>query len=350
MVNSPTRREILISVAAVASGIAAALPARAEASAPQQPYRVDFHHHVLPPKWIAAARTHKPDNTWGPELTGWTPQIAIEQMDRHRIAYAVTELGLPGVWWAPPAEAAELARYCNEYVAQMARDYPGRFGMFATVPMPYVDETLEEIQYAFDVLKADGIGFITSYGDKWPGDPAFAPVWDELNRRKAVVHFHPTVPNCCTALIPDVLASTEEYVFDTARAITSLLYSGTLTRHPDMHFIFSHAGGAFLPIADRVARLGATRSQKIMARLPNGPNAELKKLYFDIATSVNPTTFGALRSYTSIDRIVLGTDHPYVPMDYTVTALDRSGIGAKELRRINTGNALALFPHLKQYL
>lgn len=338
------RRDVLAWIAATLSALAVP-PASAEGAA-EKPFRIDLHHHVLPPKWIEAARTHKPDNTWGPNIVGWTPAIAIEQMDKHRIAYAVTELGLPGVWWAPPADAAALARYCNDYVAEMAKTYPGRFGMFATIPLPHVDETLKEIAYACDTLGADGIGMLTSYGALWPGDAHFAPVWEELNRRKAVIHFHPTVANCCIGLIPDVPAATEEYLFDTARAITSLLFSGTITRYPDVRLIFSHAGGAFPPLSARITH-SAHGSEKVMARLPQGPEAELKKLYFDVATSVNPTTFGALRRWTSIDRIVLGTDHPYVEMDYTIVPLDHAGLAVKDYRRINTENALALFPRLR---
>ncbi|HXQ50326.1 MAG TPA: amidohydrolase family protein [Stellaceae bacterium] len=349
MADGLRRRDVLLSAAAATALAAAPAWAATEGQAAKAPFRVDFHHHILPPKWIEAARSHKPDNTWGPNLIGWTPAIAIEQMDRHRIAYAVTELGLPGVWWAPPDEAAALARQCNEYAAQMARDYPGRFGMFATIPLPHVDETLKEIAYAYDTLKADGIGFLTSYGTLWPGDQSFAPVWQELNRRKAVLHFHPTVANCCIGLIPDVMTAVEEYLFDTARAITSLLYSGTLSKYPDVRFIFSHAGGAFPPLSDRITG-SAKRTEKIRARLPHGPDAELAKLYFDVATSVNPVTFGALRRWTTTDRIVLGTDHPYVAMDYTVDALDHTELSAKDRQRINTGNALALLPHLRERL
>jgi 6-methylsalicylate decarboxylase len=348
MENGLRRRDILVATAAVAAALAT--PATETDAAPaKKPYRVDLHHHIIPPKWVDEARAHKPDNTWGPNIVGWTPAIAIEQMDRYSVAYAVTELGLPGVWWAPPQDSARLARYCNDYAAQMARDYPGRFGMFATVPLPHVDETLKEIAYACDTLHADGIGLITDYGDKWLGDASFAPVWQELNRRKAVMHVHPTVPNCCIGLIPDVPAATEEYLFDTARAITSLLFSGTLSRYPDMRFIFSHAGGAFPGLSGRITR-SASLAPKIKARLPNGPDAEIAKLYFDVATSVNPVTFGALRRWTSIDRIVLGTDLPYVPMEETVTRLDRAGLSAKDLRRINTSNALALFPQLQKRL
>ncbi|HEY3916240.1 MAG TPA: amidohydrolase family protein [Stellaceae bacterium] len=342
----PDRRQVVAGIAAGLAALARPLPVAAETAA-GKPFRIDLHHHVIPPKWVDAARAHKPDNTWGPDIVGWTPAFAVEQMDKHRIAYAVTELGLPGVWWAQPDEASSLARYCNEYVAEMRKTYPGRFGMFATVPLPYVDETLKEIAYAYDTLHADGIGLISSYGPLWPGDQKFEPVWQELNRRKAVIHVHPTVPNCCVNLIPDVANAYEEYLFDTARAITSLMVSGTLTRHPDLRFIFSHAGGAFPDIAARVTN-AAQHNKKITARLPNGdPQAVLSKLYFDIASSVNPINFGGLRRFTSIERIVVGTDLPYVQMDYTLGPLDRAKLSAHDYARINTQNALDLFPQLK---
>ena len=340
------RRQIL---AGIAAGLAAlGRRARAEAQpAAKKPFRVDLHHHVIPPKWVEAARAHKPDNTWGPEIVGWTPAFSVEQMDKHEIAYAVTELGLPGVWWASPEQASSLARYCNEYVAEMQKTYPGRFGMFATIPLPHIDETLREIAYAYDALHADGIGLITSYGPLWPGDQKFEPVWQELNRRKAVIHVHPTVPTCCVNLIPDVANATDEYLFDTARAITSLMFSGTLTRHPQIRFVFSHAGGAFPDISDRVVG-SARRNPKIAARLPGGdPKAVLGKLYFDVASSVNPINFDGLRRFTSIDRIVVGTDLPYVQMDYTLGPLDRAGLTAEDYARINTENALDLFPQLR---
>ena len=149
--TAPERRSVVLGIAAGLATLAQPSALIAQPAA-QQPFRIDLHHHVIPPKWVEAARAHKPDNTWGPEIVGWKPSISIEQMDKHRIAYAVTELGLPGVWWAPPGEAASLARYCNEYVADMQRNYPGRFGMFATIPLPHVEETLKEIAYAYDTL------------------------------------------------------------------------------------------------------------------------------------------------------------------------------------------------------
>ena len=144
-------------------------------------HRIDIHHHMLPGAWIAEARSHKPDNSWGPNLLDWTPARAVEAMDAHGIATGITELGLPGVWWAAPGDVRRLARFCNEYAAGMIRDFPGRFGMFATLPFPDIDGTLAEIAFALDELRADGIALLTSYGDVWAGDASFAPVYEELD-------------------------------------------------------------------------------------------------------------------------------------------------------------------------
>ena len=129
----------------------------------------------------------------------------------------------------------------------------GRFGWFAQLPMPYVDETLKEIEYAFDTLKADGVSFMTSYGDKYLGDSAFAPVWAELNRRKATVFIHPTDPKCCSANIAGFPPVYIEYGTDTSRTIASLIFSHTAERSANVNFIFCHGGGTITALTDRFA-------------------------------------------------------------------------------------------------
>ena len=154
-----------------------------------------------------------------------------------------------------PPTPRRIARECNEYQARLAQDHRGRFGSFAMLPMQDSDGALRELEYALDVLKADGIGLLTSYGDKWLGHAQFNPVMDELNRRKAVLYTHPTAANCCRTLQPDVPPTVIEFGTDTSRAITQIVFSGTAARCPDLQFIFSHAGGTLPFLTERLLKM-----------------------------------------------------------------------------------------------
>ncbi|MGH7033676.1 MAG: amidohydrolase family protein [Stellaceae bacterium] len=166
---------------------------------------IDTHHHIYPPRYVAQNLQRLLDDASllpASAYQSWTPGLALEQMDKAEIESAVTSITSPGIWFEGDdgARARARARDCNEFGAQMMRDHPGRFGMFAAIPVPDIDGSLAEIAYAFDVLKHDGIGVLTSYAGKLLGDPAFDPVFEELNRRKAKVFVHPTMS--CGNLFP----------------------------------------------------------------------------------------------------------------------------------------------------
>ena len=183
----------------------------------------------------------------------------------------------PGIWFGNNEEGRKNARDCNEYGAKLAQDYPGRFGMWGAIPLPDTDGSLREIEYIYDKLKLDGIGLLTSYDDgKMLGHPNFAPVLEELNRRKAVIFVHPTV-SCCAIPVAHVNRVAIDFPTDTTRTITDLIYSGSLMRLPNIRWIFSHGGGTVLMLAARLAGAGLTPEEKA-ATIPNGFEHELQKL------------------------------------------------------------------------
>jgi len=331
--------------------MATATPTR-DQTADQSPLptnRIDTHHHLFPPKWL---KEHTDDIVAvapGIPPTAaleWTPQKSIDGMDRVGIASAVLSIATPGVWFGDVAEARDLVKHCNEYGAGMVADHPGRFGMFAALALPDVDGSLRAIEYACDVLKLDGFCLVTNYDSKWPGDPAFAPVFDELNRRKAVVYFHPTCPPFARNLIPEVPPAITEFVFDTTRAITSLLYGGTLSRCPDIRFIFSHGGGTVPFLADRIASLARRPNvPELRARLPHGVEYELRKLYYDVVSvSGNAAGMRALLGLADPAHLLFGTDFPYYRIDQVDDGTRMSKVPELWSRSLNRDNALALFP------
>jgi len=305
---------------------------------------IDVHHHFFPPAFRAATSERYRTGERA-VVSEWTPQRALVEMDQSGVATAVLSITTPGVWFGDAQAARTLARKCNEYAAQLIRDHPGRFGFFAAVPLPDTEGSLREIAYALDVLKADGVGLMTNYGDKWPGDVAYVPVFDELNRRRTVVYFHPTIANCCRDLMPDVPAPLTELPHDTTRAVTSLLYSGSFARLRNIRFIFSHAGGTMPMLAGRIAQLSTLFG--IDKRVPMGTEYELKKLYYEIANSANRSAMAALMNLVPASQILFGTDYPFVPTNVTSSGMTNLGISATDLQAIGRDNALALFPRLK---
>lgn len=307
-------------------------------------YRVDIHHHFGPPVWVNEVKGRP---LLQPANTTWTAAKSIEDMDRGDVAAAVISITNPGLWFGDRAATVRVARGCNEYAAKLMADYPNRFGFFAAMPLPDVDATLKEIAYAYDTLKADGVGFFTSYGDTWLGNPAYRPVLEELNRRNAVIHVHPTAANCCRDLnyAPGVGPGSMEYGTDTTRAITGICFSGDAARFPNIRWIWSHAGGTMPFLAGRID--GASGNFK--TQMPNGLMTELKKFYYDVAGAANAGAIVSLQKLVNSDKILFGTDFPPGGSSAAVarSLRDLGMFSETDLRAIERDNAVRLLPRLK---
>jgi 6-methylsalicylate decarboxylase len=309
-----------------------------------KPHRIDIHHHFGPPPWVAEVKGRP---LLQPANTTWTPTKSIEDMDKGSVAAAVISITNPGLWFGDKTVTTRLARSCNEYAAKLVQDHPNRFGFFAAMPLPDVDATLKEIAYAYDTLKADGVGFFTSYGDTWLGNPAYRPVLEELNRRSAVVHVHPTAANCCRDLnyAPGVGPGSMEYGTDTTRAITGICFSGDAVRFPNIRWIWSHAGGTMPFLAGRID----SASTNFKTQLPNGLITELKKFYYDVAGAANPGAIASLQKLVDADKIMFGTDFPPGGSSQAVAQSLRElrMFSENDLRAIERDNAVRLLPRLK---
>lgn len=337
-----SRRSFLGGLAALGAG--AILPGRqawAQAAAAEKPFRIDTHHHLSSPGFIAEISGRR---TGQVPLMRWTVAKSIEDMDQGGVATSILSISEPSVFFGNFDTARALARETNDFGAKLIADHPGRFGMFATVPLPDVEGTLREIAHALDTLKMDGICMMTDYQGKFLGDPAFAPVMEEINRRKALIYTHPFRNDCCRNLIPDIPEPVIELGTDTTRTIASLLFSGTAAKFPDIQWIFSHAGGTAPFLMQRFNALFAARKD-LQPRMPQGPAYYMQRFCYDTASATTIHPLSALTKLVKPTQILFGTDFPFAQAKEVAAALRAVGVfSADDLHAIERGNAARIMP------
>jgi len=359
--TQPTRRDLLAGLAALGAGSLASKGALFGQPGPPPAvpdvHAIDCHNHFASPAYIKAlmAKDGKHNagyTTWFSLQTwkGYSPAKVIEDLDRQGTQTAMLSCTTPGAWFGNPPETKAMVREMNEYGAKMVSDYKGRFGLFALLPLPTIDDSLKEIEYVFDVLKADGIGLMSSHDLHWHGDVIFRPVFDELNRRGAIVYTHPIDSPCCQDIQPGVSPPTIEYNTDTARTIFSLIVGDAATRYSNIKFIFSHGGGTMPSLIERFGVGGPDTINDNLAKAaePNSRLYHLRRFFYDTAQSPNIVQMLGLKTIAGINQIVFGSDYPFgAGMARHLIGLQKAGFTADELKLIHRENALRILPRFK---
>jgi predicted TIM-barrel fold metal-dependent hydrolase len=303
--------------------------------------RIDFHHHLSPPAYVAAL---KACGLGLPPTFAWTPQKSLDEMGQAGISLALLSVTMPGVSFLGAGEAIRVARESNDYGARLRAEYPGKFGLLATLPMPDVDATLREIDYALDTLRADGISIMTSYGDRWLGDPGFYPVLEALHVRHAVVHVHPVVAPCCAGILPHIPPVLVEVGTDTTRVLADLVFTGAADRFSGIRFVFSHGGGTMPFLIDRFLNLPRV-DRRYAALTEDMILGRLRGFFYDTAAIAHPAPLSALTNIIPVSRLVFGSDFPFRSAVATARGLV-SFFGNDDMRAVEAENATRLLTTL----
>jgi predicted TIM-barrel fold metal-dependent hydrolase len=307
---------------------------------------IDTHHHMLP-EFFFEATNEKANPVGGLKPQPWTIENSLAFMDELEIDVAVTSISTPGIQLPDRHASRKLARKCNDFAAMLVSKHPRRFGALASVPMPNVDDAIEEICYALDVLKLDGVVLFTNSQGIYLGDQRMKPLFKELQRRKTTVFIHPNASPDAVAHELGLTDNLIDFPGDTTRAIAQLHYGGTFAETPDVKYVFSHAGGTAPYLAGRFAIVD---EMKIMGDSSvTGTAAEtFRRLYWDTALAWSDPVINHLRHIAGIDKIAFGTDFPYIRKDLAIKGKLRlksnPDLSAEDKIKLFGGNAFELFP------
>jgi 6-methylsalicylate decarboxylase len=306
---------------------------------------IDTHHHMLPDFfWRATDNSETPVGGIAP--LQWSKEASIAFMDDAGIDVAILSVSTPG------AHTGDLARRSNEFGAELVRARPDRFGIFACIPLPDIDASLAEISYAADVLGLDGFVVFTNANGVYLGDAVLEPVFEELERRKAVVFVHPNPspdPVAHSFGLPDNLL---DFPTDTNRAVTEMHYTNRFARTPNVKYIFSHAGGSIPYLAARFAIIDEMGF--IKGGDERGTAADMfRRHYWDTALAASDPVLRMLQDVAGVDQIFYGTDFPYLRRDLAARSgqriLGSAALGDRERHAVLGENAARLLPRLAKH-
>ncbi|MFE5733254.1 amidohydrolase family protein [Streptomyces sp. NPDC056528] len=305
--------------------------------------RIDVHQHVVPDFYRDELAEAGITDAGGRALPAWSPESALELMDLLDTATSILSVSTPGTGFlTAPAEAAGLARRLNDHSAALVSDHPGRFGFFATLPMPDIDASATEAARALDELRADGVTLLANNRGTYLGADGQDTLWRTLDDRRAVVFIHPA--ELPAPPVDGIPAFAADFLLDTTRATYLLVRNGIPRRYPNIRFILSHAGG-FVPYSSH--RMALTIANDT-ARSPLDVLDDFRSFHFDTALSSSPAALPTLLAFARPGHVLFGSDWPFAPTpagQYFAGGLD-GNVDAATLKAVNRTNAEALFPRL----
>ena len=327
--------------------------------------KIDVHHHIFPKEYVDILKEVGVENSFGVKLPKWDVHSSLKKMKENGIKKAIVSITTPGIYF-PEAKSIEgfseeLARIANKSIAKLIKEYPDNFGGFATIPMLNQDAAIDELNYALDELKLNGVCLFTNYNGTYLGHQDFDRFFQELNRRKSVVFLHPTDPGEAYDPGLDMPNAFLEAPFDSTRSVANLLHQGTMDKYPDIRYILSHGGGTIPYLAWRLASIEYMQVGKRMPLVrvfydymvkkePAKGLDHLRNMYYDTASVSGESQVKTLQKFAGHDHIVFGSDLCINTVAYIVTKnLSVDGdFDEESYNKMAYGNCLNLFPSLNQ--
>ncbi|OBG28530.1 amidohydrolase family protein [Mycobacterium sp. 852002-51057_SCH5723018] len=305
---------------------------------------IDVHAHFLTDRYVNAARAAgitQPDGM--PMWPSWSVGDHLQLMHDNRIVSAILSISSPGVHFGDDSAAADLARHVNEFAAGVVAEHKDRFAFFASLPLPCVEAAVDEAAHAMDALGALGVVLMSNSAGTYLGDIRLDPLWEALDRRRAIVFVHPTSPPNVGAVALDRPSPMLEFMFETTRSVTDLIFAGVQERYPEIRFVIPHCGATLPVVVDRVELF-----RSLLPGSNDRPRAalttrqQLQRFWYDLAGTPFPAPAKALVDVVGSAQLLYGSDFCWTPAMgacHHVTLMDQE---ATDWRTLTTANAKRL--------
>ena len=278
---------------------------------------IDVHSHLITPEFVSTLENEGRLMDEGFPLPKYDVENHLKWMDEAGVETSVLTLA------APQPSSAEMVRQTNEAAARIKKEHQGRFLFCAALPLPDVSKAIEEVKYALDVLKADGIKLATNVNGQYLGAPELDTLFSVLNERKAVVILHPHRPEPVNQqVMQQTPLAMQEYLSETTRAVSNMISRNVLARYPNVKVVVPHCG-AYLPLmVPRMKSLTPVmHANKLVGDIDW--DANLAALYYDLAGAHSPEVIRMLLTITTPDHLLYGSDYPYVAPQVLTQSLQR---------------------------
>jgi 6-methylsalicylate decarboxylase len=304
---------------------------------------VDAHAHYHPRAYTAAlaAATGRPAGSFAMSADVDTDDDAhirrrLEMMDEAGVKVQVlTPAGGRAPYFADKAAAVAAARLYNDRTAELVARHPDRFKAFVSVPMPHVEASLEELRRGMDELGMIGLNLHISALDRSIAEDEFLPIYEEMNRRRGIIFFHPATNSACCSMISDygfggaVGTSLEDAVI-----ALHLIAKKIPSKCPDITYIIPHFGGPVAMLLDRLNNQFSMASKG----LPEPPKDTARRFYYDtVGHGSHAALHCAIMAYGA-DHVLVGSDFPVLQQwesyDRTINWVRDAGISDEEVDQV----------------
>jgi aminocarboxymuconate-semialdehyde decarboxylase len=320
---------------------------------------IDFHNHYYPPAYLEAlwagptSATIRTDE-FGNPVVEYPGDYNVIVRGHRDIAYreeVLTEEAVdmqvltfttPGTHIEVPARAVELARLVNDAFAEVVGSRSKRFTALATLPLNDPEASVREFVRATDVLHLPGAMLFSNVNGTPLADQRFWPLYEEADRRGAVLYIHPAHPVGVEAMLEYWLMPLVGFLFDTTLAAAALVFSGVVERYPRIKWVLAHLGGAIPYVAERLDR-GYEAFPECRVHIARPPSAALKTFYYD-TVNFDPAALRLALEFAGPGHLLAGSDYPHRigSLRRMKEALEALDLSDDDRARIMGGNAARL--------